>query len=291
MHNIEGIRNALPPSNIDSPTVLPNPQLYEFLRDGTTGTTGTDYARTGVWAIILPYLEQGNVLLKGSGYDYKKHWYDVQNIQAASTRIPVFECPSSPGPRFYPGTSSGVQGSSFLAAGLFPGLTDYAVIRRGPNTSSLWTTGIGVTYPGTDGINGVLTANQYTKLASIQDGLSNTMLAGEISARPQQYVFGNPTGTPTGLGFPRGAWGGYESAWVAIEIQGTNTAGNNISAASQVATGCRLNCTNDSELFSFHTGGLNVVMGDGSVRYLSESISMRTLYCLAARNDGQPISE
>lgn len=294
MHNIEGVRGGLPPSNVDvgSTDTLPMPGLSEFWKAGTNGTIWQNYARTGVWAIVLPYLEQGNVLLQGAGYDYKQDWYAVQNTQAAATRIPVFECPSSPGPRFFPGTSAGTQGANFNSASpkLYPGMTDYAVIRRGPNTPSLWTTGIGVGYPGTDGINGVLTANRFTKFASIQDGLSNTMLAGEVAGRPQIYKFGEDTGTKNG--FPQGAWAGYESSWVAIEIQGTNsTTGNNISAAGDVATGCRVNCTNNSELYSFHSGGLNVVMGDGSVRFLNESISMKTLYLLSSRNDGQPISE
>jgi len=296
MHNIEGVRGGLPPSNIDQPTV-PAVGLQEFLKVGTTGSATSDYARTGVWAIILPYLEQGNVLLKGAGYDYRQNWYEVQNIQAAATRIPVFECSASPGPRFFPGTSTGVQGTNFAAASpvLYPGMNDYAIIRRGPNTSAMWTTGIGVTYPGTDGINGVLTANQFTKLGAISDGLSNTILAGEVSARPQVWKWGKDTGTAKG--FPQGAWAGYESSWTAIEIQGViaNPAsanyGNNINTAGDVASGCRLNCSNDSELFSFHTNGLNVVMGDGSVRFLSEGISMKTLYLLCARNDGQPISE
>lgn len=41
-----------------------------------------------------------------------------------------------------------------------------------------------------------------------------------------------------------------------------------------------MNCTNDSEFYSFHANGINVTMADGSVRSLSTSISPGTLAAL-----------
>jgi len=40
---------------------------------------------------------------------------------------------------------------------------------------------------------------------------------------------------------------------------------------------------------SWHTGGCNAAFGDGSVRYLNQSISLLTLQILTARSDGQPV--
>ena len=31
---------------------------------------------------------------------------------------------------------------------------------------------------------------------------------------------------------------------------------------------CAMNCTNDNELYSFHSGGVNGVFGDGSVHFI-----------------------
>jgi prepilin-type processing-associated H-X9-DG protein len=42
-------------------------------------------------------------------------------------------------------------------------------------------------------------------------------------------------------------------------------------------------------MYAFHTGGANVCMGDGSVRFLRDSISMKMLYALCARGDGTPL--
>jgi prepilin-type processing-associated H-X9-DG protein len=41
-----------------------------------------------------------------------------------------------------------------------------------------------------------------------------------------------------------------------------------------------------SQLYSFHTGGVNVGMGDGSVRFLRDSTTQDTLWLLGAANDG-----
>ena len=44
--------------------------------------------------------------------------------------------------------------------------------------------------------------------------------------------------------------------------------------AADVPSACRINCNNQGEIYSFHQGGANVCMGDGSVRFLSTSISL-----------------
>ena len=44
-------------------------------------------------------------------------------------------------------------------------------------------------------------------------------------------------------------------------------------------------------LYSMHTRGANVVMGDGSVRFLSESMPFRTVGILATRAGGEVVPE
>jgi len=44
-------------------------------------------------------------------------------------------------------------------------------------------------------------------------------------------------------------------------------------------------------LFSFHTGGVTVLMADGAVRFLSQNIDAVTFRSLASRDSGDPIGE
>jgi len=44
-----------------------------------------------------------------------------------------------------------------------------------------------------------------------------------------------------------------------------------------------------NRLGSFHTGGIHVVMGDGSVHFVSDYTDINVLRQLAARDDGFPV--
>ena len=50
-----------------------------------------------------------------------------------------------------------------------------------------------------------------------------------------------------------------------------------------------MNCTNDNEIFAFHTGGANVLFCDGSVHFLKNSISIRVLSRMVTKAGGEAL--
>ena len=50
---------------------------------------------------------------------------------------------------------------------------------------------------------------------------------------------------------------------------------------------CAINCTNDREVYSFHTGGVNACLADGSVRFIRQSIAAATWAGLYTRSGGE----
>jgi prepilin-type N-terminal cleavage/methylation domain-containing protein len=52
-----------------------------------------------------------------------------------------------------------------------------------------------------------------------------------------------------------------------------------------------VNVDNTDEIFSFHPGGAHVVLSDGAVRFLSESISPQLVGSLCSRNGKEDVSE
>jgi prepilin-type N-terminal cleavage/methylation domain-containing protein len=51
------------------------------------------------------------------------------------------------------------------------------------------------------------------------------------------------------------------------------------------------NCGPNDELFSMHAGGAHALLGDGSVRFLSENLDIQVGRKLCARNDGEKVGE
>lgn len=329
LHNYQIARGGFPASAIDggalTNTGTANDRVAatfpEFVTRDATGTP-TLLAAHSWMGIILPYIEQGNVLLQGTGYDFTKNWYDPVNQKAASTRIPTYECPAVPvGDYFWP-----VEGmpaatiSAWTQNGVLirPALADYTSVNRGPTDSPYdpGTSGskgqtknwqaVGIPVPKDPGYRAILASNRLASPLAITDGLSNTIMLGESAYRPIRWRFGKQQFTPGGTpSFPTtnsttltGAWADKGSSNLAIDGVcvtpnhpdfGTNLNEKTSYTYDDIRNGCRVNCSNDFEMYSWHEGGVNVCMGDGSVRMLRESITIATLYKLCARGDEQVI--
>jgi prepilin-type N-terminal cleavage/methylation domain-containing protein/prepilin-type processing-associated H-X9-DG protein len=72
------------------------------------------------------------------------------------------------------------------------------------------------------------------------------------------------------------------------------TMGNVVVAPNPKSPNCAFTNSYDSQgaygLSSFHPGGCNVTFGDGSVRFLKDSVSLPTLWALGSRAQGEVIS-
>jgi hypothetical protein len=172
------------------------------------------------------------------------------------------------------GSVNAVRNAAFVAAGL-PSLGTREVMGamgRGPN--------------------GV-------RFSEITDGLSNTVVVGEGAGRPSVYISGKKTTNPRsgparGTPFVQDGWG-----WADINggfsIDGGNAAGqqnNTTSTGNTTIVGsCFINCTNDSELYAFHTGGASFLFGDSSVHFLSQNIDGKTFVALTTRAQGDIAGE
>src|SRR5262249_10108980 len=134
LHNYEGVRQAMPPSSVSvSYSAKYAALLPEFV--GTDSSGNPTLAKHSWMGLILPYVEQGNVLLQNPGYDFKKNWNDPQNIPAAGNRVSVYECPSVPvGDHLFPvARMSASTKTTWTIGGVLirPALADFTSINRG----------------------------------------------------------------------------------------------------------------------------------------------------------------
>jgi prepilin-type N-terminal cleavage/methylation domain-containing protein/prepilin-type processing-associated H-X9-DG protein len=286
VHNYEGAFGSLPPAIVNNPGSADWYGLAEYQKNpAVPPASGSDFARHGFLSVMLPYIEQANVLAAASGgYNLRRDWNDPANQPASSTRIPTYECPSVPSDHLIvPGPSTWTRP---------PATGDYWPVTRGNNNSGVWTA-LGMSYPGDDPVRAVLTHNRRTNVLAISDGLSNTLMLGESGARHEGWAGGGRYADSSNLGFLAGAWAQESNNIVCAGTQGPVQRGvkpaGKVSTIAHVNAGpAVINAWNQGELYSFHPGVCNVVMGDGSVRALSENISLAVLQRLAARADGYP---
>ena len=305
LHNFESARKKLPPSSINNPGSLPNADLQEFVKVGTNGTLAAHYAKQCFLTTVLSQLEQTNVLNAGAGYNQKLDWYDPVNRPAASVVIPTFLCPSTPSSsKFYDTVNLGSgDNPTYVGSGGHwkPALTDYMAVNRGNSNGSngaVWNeiTVNNPSYPGVDGVRGIMGTNVFTKFASITDGLSNTIMVAEASGRPAQYFLARKAfefaGSPNA--YMNGPWAHHTNDIAVdgakiITVSGMQES-RTYNSVGQAGSTCSINCMNQGEIYAFHTGGANVVLGDASTHFISASIDLRTLQLLCARGDGTPIN-
>jgi prepilin-type N-terminal cleavage/methylation domain-containing protein len=283
IHVSVDVRNELPPSSVQLPNgaFSGGGQLRkQFLKVGMAGDRGEHYAKHSFLSINLPFIEQGNLLkTNGIPFDFRKDWYDVANRPACSTRIPTFECPTAPPNHWVnPMLEPGIYDTP--STGWIPKTTDYMAVNRANNRAAIWTA-MGFTYPGDVSTRGVMGSNVYTSLGEITDGLSYTIMVAEAAARPSDYRGKRLVALQTT--FMNGAWGHSGND---IAVDGSNSSFSTLSNAADVPTACTVNCSNQGEIYAFHPQGANVCMGDASVRFLRESVSLINLQKMCARSDG-----
>uniref|UniRef100_UPI003899ABD4 DUF1559 family PulG-like putative transporter n=1 Tax=Stieleria sedimenti TaxID=2976331 RepID=UPI003899ABD4 len=278
VHNYESATKRLPPA---------------WTRPAMTGDGWSTQAR------ILPYVE--NVALASAidfsaGYGAARITVDGESIKVSSFRVPVYLCPSDVND-FERNDDDGNPYHYPLSYGYNAG--PWFVFN--PNTNQ--------TGPGS------FVAGRVSRFRDVLDGLSNTLGFGEVKARTPYYRDVEIDGTiPTPLepaeicalggsfktdtGHTEWVDGrvhqsGFTTTFspnrkVICEVSGrefdvdfTNIReGRDTTALTQAAVTSR----------SYHQGGVNVTMMDGSVRFITDSINLDLWRNLSTRAGGETVT-
>lgn len=252
MHDYNNSHNALPPLFTSSP-------------------------QHNVLAYLLPHIDQGEI---GRRYNFSVNWF-ANDIALLRQKITTYQCPSSPSGDT-PATFNGPPALTGLA------VADYAAISYVNNANgSTSAYGNGYMAPQLyDGetrtglLTGITaTSPKASTLSMVKDGVSQTFAFVEDAGRPNVYVAGGRmiTGNTSGA-----AWADRDSDFAldGYSADGTTQGGP-----------CGMNCSNRNEIYAFHMGGSNAVFADGSVRFINQSVSIKTLAALVTRGAREKITE
>jgi prepilin-type processing-associated H-X9-DG protein len=217
----------------------------------------------GSFPFFLPYLEQHALAGK---YRYDVSWFHPDNQPAVTTQLKVAQCPSAEANRM-------VTGGRGLGYGGKAACADYAPIRI--VDQALVNSGL------VDKVaiyQGSMCTNFMGNIdREIPDGLSTSILFGEVAGRPDAYVAGRKVpGRDEVLGGP---WASMENGLVVKghSFDGTTSPGK-----------CAINC-NNQDVYSFHPGGANILFADGHVRFVGARIDVREFVKMVTRTGGEVV--
>jgi len=284
LHGFHDANGYFPPAGVDTPFGWPRRGILPGVQHG-------------IGVFLLPYVEQ-NALYQQ--YRWDKDWRSPENQPVVTTRLKVYICPSVPnGDRLTGVKTAGgftwreyagdyAPQSGYRRALADAGYADYIAgdFAGNPNPPSD-VIGEGGPYRGVFETCGQFAAHidNAFSISSITDGLSNTAFLTEDAGRPLSYVKGpkphptSPDGGPNGLD---GA--GWASRGMNYGIDGSTFDG--ISGNGP----CFMNCNNRDEHFSFHPGGGVHLFGDGSVRFIRETLSTKVMAAMTTRVGGEVIA-
>lgn len=182
-------------------------------------------------------------------FDFSVDIYDPKNSKPAAVEIPVYLCPSNPGARAAAGAATPMGSSHYGGC--------YHDVEAPIDADN----------------HGVLFLNSSIRYRDIRDGASNTIFVAEHSGDLLGWASGTRaslrnTGTP--MNGIRQTPGGV--------LPVPNPASGPASDAELLTVG---------GYSSFHNGGGHCVLGDGSVRFVSQNINPAVFQHLGHREDGE----
>ncbi|MCH9655660.1 MAG: DUF1559 domain-containing protein [Planctomycetes bacterium] len=256
-------------------------------------------------AMLLPYLDQANVY---NALNVNSACWDAGHAGIVQAKIPVFLCPTSSGGD-EPFTLQDATGGSLVMGGSTVrfGRSHYVAshgqescwgdcgsITTGTIFTDIYTkatTTVTINGDASRVADGPFFRNSRTKLRDITDGSTNTVFLGEHSSKLSDKTWVGVV--PGAFTHPRFSTpeNGPDAAATLTLVHAGPSGGELDITGFPIIHPTNFPTFHVGQMFSEHTGGGHVCMGDGSVRFVSENIDLLLWAELASIGEGEVIGE
>lgn len=259
LHNYESTHTVFPPSSTSGLG-----EIAAYYDQGSSDARLPHVHLHSFLSLILPYLDGATIYNK---IDYNISSMDPVNREIASTLIPAYQCPSYNGsPIATDDMYVNTVGYNRFAGRNYVAMGGVFILELAPPSSG-GTPSRGILYP-----------RSKTTFRDITDGASNTILL--VESREERVS----------------AW--VDGSYASITSRGLDVTNMPTVSSNQISI-------NKTPYFgpefgtpeikwgpsSLHTGGAHHLLGDGSVRFISENIAVETYDALTTRNGGEVVGE
>lgn len=230
--------------------------------DGNVQSAHDGLNGAGWGTMILPYMEQTNLY---ELFDANLPIHHLDNFEFQTVVLPAFQCPSDPKVEMWDIEEEGSPGTVLARLptanyiGVF-GTEELDGCENAPGTAPVKANGQ------CEG-DGVLYHNSRVRIRDITDGTTNTFIIGERKTDSQL---------------------GWFSTWPGMVSEGEEAFQRILGSADHVPNDP---ASHFDDFSSRHTGGAQFVLGDGSVRFISENIDHGLYQSLATIQNGEVIGE
>ena len=278
LHNYESSFGTFPPSRLlPNATLVPGGKYSITNADGNPGDTTYSSWTT----LILPYIDQANISNK---YNSDFPWFDPTNRTMIGVPLEVMTCPSTPGNN---------RTDSYHVPGAAAG--DYGSINE--VKKKVYTVVLGLPQPAAQARAGVLSKGQNNRIRDVTDGTSNSILLAEAAGQPNVYITHGLMNAADFAAYTDDKIATFGGNFVPVDGTGWADPDSGFSINGATTDGLTkygpkvINAINVSEVYSFHVGGAQFTMADGSVRFISENIDLLTFISLCTRAGGEVVGE
>lgn len=294
LHNYHDAHKVFPPSYVGSVGSSGTAAGLPFPDDNQNGPSGFGWG-----SLLLPQLDQAPLYAK---LNFSLPCWDPANLPYASTKLTLFLCPSASAggdgfivERWTTGTSSAPKDPVAFNPSLFFAHSHYVTNAgvhqpwgRAPTYSDDFSKPEPIPVTGQSVVQeGPFYRNAKIRISDVTDGTSSTVFLGEHSSKLSNKTWYGTV--PYAATCPKPGWSSDCNS--AGCLLGAHSGPDTHDHPQVIIHAPNHPFGHTDEMYSEHVGGANILLGDGSVRFVSQFIDGFLWVALSTRANGEVVGD